>query len=174
MKPMVCETPRERTREEKTAAPTEIAHARSQKKKGTRRETKRKRDRDGTRRDGLFAGIVINGLGGFRRAATSGFADRTSPSIARVSFPPWTEAVRPSLFDNASVFGTWDVPLLGSPAPQRWRIYFVYLFIDLFGMISPVITGRLQDIICMIMARANVPDGGLHLSGLIMSKESAV
>lgn len=173
MKPMVCETPRERMRGKDSRANRDSPRTQSEKEE----KPGEKRNGRGTetvqRRDGLFAGIVINGLGGFRRAATSGFADRTSPSIACVSFPPWTEAVCPSLFDNASVFGTWDVPLLGSPAPQRW-IYFVYLFIDLFGMISPVITGRLQDIICMIMARANVPDGGLHLSGPIMSKESAV
>lgn len=68
------------------------------------------------------------------------------------------------------------VPLLGAAShPATGWIYFVYLFIDLFGMISTVITGRLQDIICMITGRANVAGRWASFIQIpIMSKESEI
>lgn len=61
----------------------------------------------------------------------------------------------------SSVMG-WDVPLLAGPRSNTGFISFKHLSIY-FGLISLAITVRLQDIIRMIMARANDPDGGLHL-----------
>lgn len=40
------------------------------------------------------------------------------------------QAVRPSLSESIG-FGTWDVPLLGSPARNAGFILFIYLLIYL-------------------------------------------
>ena len=96
MKPMVCETPRERNEGERHGrGPTaEIAHARgprreekeTERERGRKkREKKKKRkekgeeERKGRGRDDLFAGIVINGLEGFRQPLPlSSLVDQTS------------------------------------------------------------------------------------------------
>lgn len=198
MKPMVCETPRERNEGEgdTAVAPTaEIAHARTRsKRRGKRKKKKRKREkkerkergeeeRKGRGRDDLFAGIVINGLEGFRQPLPlSSLVDQTSfrfsLSLSLYVMAAGRPAGRLCPF-GTSVFGGMErptVPLLGAAShPATGWIYFVYLFIDLFGMISTVITGRLQDIICMIMGRANVAGRWASFIQIpIMSKESEI
>lgn len=115
----------------------------------------------------LFVGIVINGLRGFRRRRWRSvtrdrrvFVYLDRPSRSPCFCPLSARRASPRVVAGPSRYWARARERATRRAASRQaRIYFVYLFIDLFGMISPVITVRSRDIICMIMACVNDPDG---------------